>query len=60
MGNQARVVKDRICRTCKRVLSTDSWGLKNHVEVCKIATRAGLVLPGQIDRPGKIIKPDWS
>ena len=51
MGKAAKVVKERTCILCKRVMATDSRRLKDHFRLCTRATKAGLVLPGLVVRP---------
>ena len=50
MGREALIIKQRECRICERILYTDSWGLRQHAELCKRAKASGLILPG-VDRP---------
>ena len=50
VGREALVIKQRECRTCERLLYANSWGLRQHAELCKRAKASGLILPG-VERP---------
>ena len=51
MGREAGVVKARTCHECKGVLWSTARDLAAHAKLCKLATGAGLVLPGTIVPP---------
>ena len=50
MGKQAKTVKERTCQECQQVFFMNAKEIKQHAEMCKRATAAGIVLPG-IKRP---------
>lgn len=35
MGKEAKVQKDRLCNQCKKTLTTDAQGIKNHARTCQ-------------------------
>lgn len=57
MGREANVRKERVCPYCQAPKLATADELKQHTEVCRIATSVGLVLPGTVERPGGIITP---
>lgn len=57
MGRAAKLNKDRKCESCGTMMYTSAEKLKEHLAMCRIAHRSGLVLPGGVDRPGGLVDP---
>ena len=59
MGRESNVFKDRQCHGCGMRLLATAKQLKEHLTICRIASKLGLVLPGAIVRPRvvEILKP---
>lgn len=58
MGRESRVVRDRVCRNCRRPMLTTAPQLKNHEWVCRKVAELGLVMPPTVSAPGsRIIIP---
>ena len=46
MGREAQARKARDCKSCGEAIYTNAEALKEHVRLCSMAIRAGLVIPG--------------
>lgn len=45
MGREARVLRDRRCRHCKRPILATGKQMQNHAWVCRRVAELGLVMP---------------
>ena len=52
MGKATKILKDRRCQHCHQVFIMTAKQIAQHAALCQRATGAGLVLPGQVLRPG--------
>lgn len=52
MGRESRVWKDRRCQHCGMRLLATAKELKEHLTLCRIASKLGLVLKGVSGRTG--------
>lgn len=58
MGREANARKDRICKHCKKKFYGNADRIMKHTELCTIAIRSGLILPGSVERPvGQLVDP---
>ena len=57
MGKAAKTLKDRRCQHCHQIFIMTAKQIVYHATWCQRATSAGLVLPGQVIRPGARLTP---
>lgn len=50
MGREARVLRDRRCRNCKRPIIATGKQMQNHAWVCRRVAELGLVMPSEGQR----------
>ena len=51
MGRESKVFKDRRCKACGMLMLATAKQLEEHLKLCRIASKLGLILPGAILRP---------
>ena len=49
MGRESKVVKERTCQSCEKVLVINSKQMVDHSRMCKRYQKLGLIMPGGVE-----------